>query len=387
MSEQAAAHVEPTARTVDWYELFFDLVFVVVVAVSAHLIEVDTSALTVLTFVLLFFPLWWAWVNLSVTSNLFGQRYRAIGVLLIAAMPGPAAMAIAISAGIADYAWLYAAGAAWIRLVLLVMWLLPFRSNATRLARWRPFAYNLGTAVIWLASIAVPQPWQFLVWGAAVAVELVLLGARSRNDRSIYSDASIGHALERLGLLVVIVIGEAVYLSVTALAEHLTLPGGAAASFGLVICAVLARAFFAAGAPSAEAGLVSAQRAGSFGVMRDVIMYFPFLIVTGLTLIAASIGISVAHGEAPLELDARIVLAVGVIAFYTANALVGLRLHRPLGPLFALAIPGILLPAAACLLTGALPGWATLASVALAVVLLDRIGAYLGRRSPHTVAR
>jgi low temperature requirement protein LtrA len=380
MSDPAPRLVAQTGRTVAWYELFFDLVFVVVVAISAHLIEVDTSVQTVLAFVLLFFPLWWAWVNLSVTSNLFGQRYRAIGVLLIVAMPGPAAMAIAISAGIADYAWLYAAGAAWIRLVLLVMWLLPYRSNATRLARWRPFAYNLGTAAIWLASIAVPQPWQFLVWGAAVVVEVVLLAARSRNDNSIYSHASIGHALERLGLLVVIVIGEAVYLSVTGLAEHPTLPGGAAALFGLVICALLARAFFAAGAPSAEAGLVAAQSKGSFGVMRDVIMYFPFLIVTGLTLIAAAIGIAVAHGEAPLELDARVVLAVGVAAFYAANAFVGLRLRRPLGPLLTLAIPGLLLPAVACLLTGSLPGWATLASVALAVLLLDRIGWYLGRR-------
>jgi low temperature requirement protein LtrA len=381
MSDPALARVEPTARTVAWYELFFDLVFVVVVAVSAHLIEVDTSVQTVVAFVLLFFPLWWAWVNLSVTSNLFGERYRAIGVLLIVAMPGPAAMAIAISAGITQNAWLYAVGAAWIRLVLLVMWLLPYSSNATPLSRWRPFAYNLATAVVWLASIAVPQPWQFVVWGVAVAIEVALLAVRGRNSDSIYHHASIGHALERLGLLVVIVIGEAVYLSVTGLAEHPTLPGGAAALFGLVTCALLARAFFAAGAPSAEAGLVAAQSRGSFGVMRDVIMYFPFLLVAGLTLIAASIGIAVAHGESALELDARIVLAVGVAAFYLANAFVGLRLRRPLGPLLVLAISGILLPTAACLLTGALPGWATLASVALAVLLLDRLGRYLGRRA------
>jgi O-antigen ligase len=100
-----------------------------------------------------------------------------------------------------------------------------------------------------------------------------------------------------------------------------------------------------------------------------------------LTLIAASIGIAVAHGESPLELDARIVLAVGVAAFYLANAFVGLRLRRPLGPLLVLASSGILLPTAACLLTGALSGWATLASVALAVLVLDRTGWYLGRRA------
>ena len=380
MSDPAPPLVERDGRTAAWYELFFDLVFVVVVAISAHLIEVDSSAPTVLAFVLLFFPLWWAWVNLTITSNLFGERYRAIGVLLIVAMPGAAAMAIAIAGGIEHDAWLYAVGAAWIRVVLLVMWLLPYSDRATPLPRWRPFAYNLGTAAIWLASIAVPQPWQFIVWGVAVAIEVVLLGTRGRNTDSIYARASIGHALERLGLLVVIVIGEAVYLSVTGLAQHPTLVGGAAALFGLVTCALLARAFFAAGAPSAEVGLVAAQRRGAFGVMRDVIMYFPFLLVAGLTLIAAAIGIAVAHGDAPLAFDARVVLAVGVAAFYASNAFVGLRLGRPLRPLLVLLVPGVLLPTAACLLTGGLPGWATLASVALAVLLLDRLGWYLGHR-------
>lgn len=124
-SAQDSQPQHPPRRVADWYELFFDLVFVVVIAISAELLEKDTSFAAVLVFLLLLFPLWWAWVNLMVTNNLFGARYGAIGVLVIAAMPGPAAMAIAIFGGMAHYAWLYAVGAAWIRLVLLGMWLVP----------------------------------------------------------------------------------------------------------------------------------------------------------------------------------------------------------------------------------------------------------------------
>lgn len=102
---------EAPRRTADCYELSFDLVFVVVIALSAHLIEVDPSPGTVLLFVLLFFPLWWAWVNLMVTSNLFGRRHPAIPVLVVVAMPGPAMMAIAIAGGISELGWLYAVGA------------------------------------------------------------------------------------------------------------------------------------------------------------------------------------------------------------------------------------------------------------------------------------
>lgn len=96
---------EPARRTVDWYELFFDVVVAAVVAVAAGLIEVDTSLNTVAVFVLVLFPIWWAWVDLMVTNNLFGRR-------------------VPIAGGTSEFSWLYATGAAWIRLTLLAMWLM-----------------------------------------------------------------------------------------------------------------------------------------------------------------------------------------------------------------------------------------------------------------------
>jgi low temperature requirement protein LtrA len=365
-----------TRRTADWYELFFDLVFVVVIAVSAHLIEVSPTALTVLIFLLLFFPLWWAWVNLVVTNNLYGRSFPVMGVLVIAAMPGAAAMAIAMSGGIAHDGWLYAAGAAWIRVVLLVMWLIPYWKAPADLPLWRPLAYNLGTAVLWLVSIPVPAPYRYLIWALAVAVEMVLLAVRI--GLRVYDDASISHLLERVGLFVVIVIGEAVYLSVTGLAAQPSIAGGAAALFGFLVCALLARAFFRWGAPTAEAGLIAAQRAHSYSTMRDVVMYLPFLLVAALTLIAASIGISVDSASEPLPLDARVLLASGIAGFYVANALVGIRLGRPLSRIAVLLVPGIVLPAAACLLSGALAAWGTLAFAAIALLLLDIVSKILG---------
>ena len=77
-------------RPADWYELFFDLVFVVVTAVSAEVIEKDPAPGTMAGLVLLFFPLWWAWANLMITNNLYGRRYPAIGVLTAAVGLGEA---------------------------------------------------------------------------------------------------------------------------------------------------------------------------------------------------------------------------------------------------------------------------------------------------------
>lgn len=370
----------------DWYELFFDLVFVVVVAISAHLVEVDPTASTVLVFALLLFPLWWAWVNLMITNNLYGARFPVIGALVVASMPGPAMMAIAIAGGIEHDGWLYAVGAAWIRLVLLVMWLIPYRKKIILVPLWRVLAYNLTTAAIWLVSIAVPAPWQYVLWALAVAAEVALLAARGGFASDVYEQASIAHGLERVGLFVVIVVGEAVYLSITGLAEHPTVAGGAAGLFGFIVCALLARAFFRWGAPTAAAGLIAAQRARSFGALRDVIMYLPFFLVTALTLIAACIGIAVSDASRPLPLQVRVLLGCGISGFYLVNAIVGLRLGRPLRGIAMLMIPAIVLPALACLLSGALAAWVTLALSAVALALLEAVSRMLGRHSTHVLA-
>ena len=95
-------------------------------------------------------------------------------------------------------------------------------------------------------------------------------------------------------------------------------------------------------------------------------MYFPFITVLALTLIASSIGIAVEGAGTPLGGAARLLLGAGVAGFYLSNALIGLRLGRRPGRVALLFAAGAILPATACLLTGGIPAWATLGSVALA---------------------
>ena len=367
-------------RPADWYELFFDLVFVVVIAVSAEVLEHGPTPGTVAGFVLLFFPLWWAWVNLMVTNNLYGRRYAPIGMLVVAAMPGPAAMAVAVAGGISGNAWLYALGAVWIRLVLLLMWMTATVRGAIRVPLWRTLGYNVGTAALWLGSIAVPAPYRYWMWALAVLAEMLLLGLRAGFAYEVCEQVSIPHLLERIGLFVVIVIGEAVYLGVTGLIEHPSGGGAAAAFSGFVACAFLARAFFHWGVPTAAAGLGDARLAQSYGVMRDVVMYLPFLVVTALSFVSAAVGIAVEHAQDPLDLESRALLAMGVGGYYLSNALIALRLGRPWRRVLLVLGLGIALPLVACLLSWALPAWCTLALVALALGAIDGANALLSRR-------
>ena len=377
------APVVTERRAAGWYELFFDLVFVVVIALSARLIEVDPAPLTVLVFVLLFFPLWWAWVNLMLTVNLFVEGSPSLPVALVLSMPGPAAMAIAISAGVDHYAWLYAAGAVWVRLALIVMWLIPRIEQRSSNPFWRVVVYNLVPAALWLGALAAPVPYRYLIWAVALLIEVLLLALPGATSEDIYLRVSVSHALERVGLFVVIVIGEAVYLGVTTLTAHLSVAGGAAAIFGFLVCALLARSFFRFGVPTAEVGLLEAQRSHRFGPLRDSVMYLPFLLVTGLTLISAIIGIAVERGVEPLAFAPRIILFAGAAGFYVTNSIIGIRLRRRISSILLLLVPAILLTAAACL-PAELPAWVTLALVAVALGILDVLSSLLGRAShPH----
>ncbi|PQZ86720.1 hypothetical protein CQ018_18775 [Arthrobacter sp. MYb227] len=386
MAEAEAAAGDTSAvsapqRAVDWYELFFDLVFVAVIALSARAIEHEPGVGTVLVFLLLFFPLWWAWVNLMIANNLYGSRFTAVGLLIIFSMPGAAAMAVAISQGVEGHGQLYALGAAWIRLTLLMIWLIPFIKKIVKVPLWRPLAYNLVTAALWLMSLPVPVPWRYGVWALAVSAEVFLLAWRRGFSFDVYERVAIPHLLERIGLFIVIVIGEAVYLVVTGLADHPSLAGAAAGIWGFIICALLARAFFRWGGPSTEEGLAAARLRHSYGAMRDAVMYFPFIAVAALTFIAASLGSAVSLAGEPLPFEGRVLLAVGIGGFYLANALIGLRLGRHLGRVGLLLGAGVLLPAVACLSSGTWPAWATVGLAAIALLIIDALSTALEQRA------
>ncbi|MFI6293444.1 low temperature requirement protein A [Nonomuraea sp. NPDC050790] len=69
----------------NWFELFFDLVFVVTIYQLAHELHGNPRPADFAVFLALFFPAWWAWINLTV--NVFGPGNRRTQAMLVAAMP------------------------------------------------------------------------------------------------------------------------------------------------------------------------------------------------------------------------------------------------------------------------------------------------------------
>jgi low temperature requirement protein LtrA len=345
MTQQKAteANVVRTPRHAHWLELFFDLVMVAYVGELAHRLHGDPGWPDFLTFVVLFFPAWWAWVNLTLTMNLFGAVVTAkVWVMVSVTMLSVGVMAAAVSDGLGERAWAYAAGNALIRLVILIPWLMARRQVGV--PWYRTITYNGVTAAIWAVSIVVPQPAQFVLWGVAIGIEVLLLAFLGTQRTWLRERLDIDHLAERVGLFVVIVFGESILSIIGELDAAWSPIVGVTALLAFTAISALAGSFFQYGARSAENGWRRLHRSGDMRALRDTVMYLPFVLVVGIVMLAAGLGTAVAEAGHHLAQGATVCIVAGIVAFYAANAAISLRYGEPARAVARWAIPGVVAP-------------------------------------------
>src|SRR6478752_8445305 len=98
-----------SGRRVHWLELFFDLVMVACIAQIAHTMHGDPDWAAAGAFTLLLAAVWWAWVNATITMNLFGARVTSvIWFAVVLAMAAMGLMAAAAPEALGDRAAAFA---------------------------------------------------------------------------------------------------------------------------------------------------------------------------------------------------------------------------------------------------------------------------------------
>lgn len=356
-------------------ELFFDLVFVAFVGQLAHGIHGNPGWAQFGTFVLLFFPAWWAWVNIvSVVNLLPGLSSRGLGLAMLAAMAAAGLMAAAAPEAFGGRAWAFSLANAAMRVVLLVLWLYQHRQKSVD-TPWRIWIYNGGTAALWLVAAVLPLHVAVILWAASIAVEvaMVLVGGRLWADRSV-SGINVEHASERLGLFVIIVLGESVFTIVSELSADWGPGGGLAGGLGFLVVALLGWAFFQYGTGTVTAGLERLQSRSDYAGILQTTLFMPFLLVVGVTAIAAAIATAIPAPGQPLPFGAGVALGCGLALFYATNAMVSLRYGQPLKTVVPWAVPAVVAAALLIPVSATVPAAVVLA---LAVLILLALTAYV----------
>ncbi|MEU1590737.1 low temperature requirement protein A [Micromonospora sp. NPDC005710] len=339
-------------RHASWAELFFDLVAVAGVAALAHVLGSELDAAALGLYALLFLALWLSWTTFMLYGNVAAGQTRVLRLLV--GMFGLGTMAASVP-GVAHTVLGHGGD-------ILPLNVFAIAYIATRVygsKSWQRGAVLLDFPVVqysagllpWFASLWVDEHWKLVLWAAGVGLDLLLIlvlsgsrvlqrvqsyltapertrrrsrsGVRTDGAGPVIHGVSVdpAHLSERLGLFVIIVLGESVVQMIAAASE-------ARYDFGLLTAAVasfillaglfgLSVVFGYAGLPHLRAGRIPARAALGLHCL-----------VTGVVAtIAVPLSLVVAHGSNPLPEHGRWLLCGAIAAYFTLGVVTGVASH------------------------------------------------------------
>jgi low temperature requirement protein LtrA len=202
-------------RTVAPLELFFDLVYVFTVSQLAHHLLDHDDVQGILQTLTMTLAVMYAWFMTVWTSNWLDVDRQPVRLMLLATMFASLLMATSITEAFGDRAALFVVGYLAIQIGRTAFAVFAFRGHRLHAHFVNALVWEIGTAPIWIAGIAVEGDVRLGIWAAAVAITYAgviaghpLPGRRSpfSSDSQIYAE----HLLERFRLFFLIALGETV---------------------------------------------------------------------------------------------------------------------------------------------------------------------------------
>jgi low temperature requirement protein LtrA len=393
-----------TERHASWAELFFDLVAVAGVSALAHVLGTELDAAALGLYAVLFLAFWLTWTTFMLYSNVAAGQTRVVRLLvgmfglgaMAASVPGVAHTVLGDGHGVRP---------------LTVFTIAYIATRIYGSHSWRrgevlldfPVAqYTIGL-LPWFASIWVGEGWKLALWAVGVGLDLLVIlvfsghefrqqvqarfAAQATGRRRSWPGARAGdqsaglHAVavdadllsERLGLFVIIVLGESVVQIVNAASQAhygTGLLATAVASFVLLAGMFgLSVVFGYAGLPHLRAGRIPTRAALGLHCL-----------VTGVVAtVAVSLSSVITHGPEPLPAAARWLLCGAIAAYFALGVVTGIASHSSdRQRTISRMITGIALPLLLGLLATHIAGRTLV--IYLAIVVLAHL--WFERRSP-----
>jgi len=207
----AARDPDEAHRSATPLELFFDLTFVVAVAQAAdglqQNLEIDHFRTALVGYPLVFFGIWWAWINLTWFASAYDIDDVAYRVAVLVQMTGVLVLAAGIPRAFSHFDFgVMVLGYVIMRLAMVSLWIRAAISvPATRRSSIR---YAVGITVIqvgWVGWLALPFDLAIPAFCVLALMEMALpVWAESAARTSWHP----GHIAERYGLFTIIVLGE-----------------------------------------------------------------------------------------------------------------------------------------------------------------------------------
>ncbi|MGN9781196.1 low temperature requirement protein A [Nonomuraea sp. ZG12] len=362
----AARDPHEPGRSASVLELFFDLVFVVAVSIASvqlhHALTEGHVLDGLVTYGLVFFGIWWAWMNFTWFATSFDTDDWLYRVLTIVQMAGVLVLATGIEPAFtdADYT-LPILSYVVMRLAMVAQWLRASRSDASIRRTARVYAGGIAAVqVLWLLQLTLPDVPGRITLVLLIVVEVAIPVIAQRRGTTPWHPH---HITERYGLFTLILLGESLLASSNAIikAVHDTDALGpliAIAALTFVVTAALWWIYFW---PPHHRSITSFRGSLRYGYVH----YFVFA-AAGAFSAGIEVQIDVLTGHSELsDLAASFTVTIPIAVFLAGIWWIAIRDHAD--PLVNAVVP---LAAVLVLCDPLLPVPVTLTAVILVLVIV-----------------
>lgn len=242
-------------------ELLYDLVYVIAFGRAAeelahHLTHGDAGPSTG-AFIFVIFAVSWAWMNFTWFASAYGNDDALFRIATIVQMVGAVLLTFGLPVafetaqhGQSPNNLLLVVGYVVMRVPLIALWLRAARNDPAHAPTAKAYAATIAIAqVAWVLTVVIALPTPLTVLLLLIIAIAEMTAPVVIEHRLGYAPWNPGHLGERFGLLTIIVIGEVVWATTTAVGalveEHGWTAGAVIiAAFGLILAACVWWAYF-----------------------------------------------------------------------------------------------------------------------------------------------
>ena len=274
-------------RDVSWLELFYDLVFAAAIAQLGQNLSHNLSVQGFVEYVVLFVIICWAWTGATFYATRFETDDLVHRILILLQMAGAVSLAVNSNQAFDETSIGFIVSYIAIRSFLIIEYI----RTGKKITDARPLTskYSIGfscTTVLWMISIFAPAPFSFILWVLAVITDIIVTILITKKYINLRPNTV--HLSKRMGLFVIIVLGETIFGLVSSLSPlEWSVPTILGMGTGITIAFGLWWIYFDTVDGSAIRALKENNRIGIY--LSWLYLHFPLLI--GL----AAMGDGIAH--------------------------------------------------------------------------------------------
>lgn len=307
-------------RTATWLELFYDLAFVVVVAVIGSRLYEHPSGSGALSYFGFFGLVWWLWASHTFYADRFDTDDLAYRLLAAGQMVAVVVIAASLSPEApTESAAVFAAAYAAHRVIQWILYWRVYRNvEQTRvLTRGYLIGFGLG-ATVWVASAFVDGSQRFALWTIALSLDLATPWVMRKEGAKVPLDVS--HFPERFGLFTILVLGESIAAVALGLSHHeWAVAPTLTAALGVGLATAVWWLYF-----ENTTGFVVRRKSGTKRTWRPTIWIYthlPLAAAMGAMGVALEVAVSEAGDHAMATNERWLLIGAAVFALFSMAAI------------------------------------------------------------------